>query len=326
MRRKREAFSPMNTEKTSLGVKLLRALVRLFDEAVDIAVLAGLMALLLVGGYALWDSKQLSSGASVEQFSAYKPTVDDSITFEELQEKNSDVFGWLTVYGTGIDYPLVQGEDNWVYLNYAPDGSYSLSGSIFLNAKNAKDLSDYLNIIHGHHMADSVMFGDLSKYQNREFFDTHLTGNLFCNGKDHGLQIFEYALVDAYDGRVYNPIAEDDGETLAYLEGIATYLRSEGQDEAEHIILLSTCASESTNGRYLLCGFLTEETFEDPYYEEPMIPVRQTYSLDRLVERTEKIPLWAMIAALLVLLIIVYVILNHRVKKIRKYNSEIKEG
>ena len=43
----------MNTEKTSLGVKLLRALVRLFDEAVDIAVLAGLMALLLVGGYAL---------------------------------------------------------------------------------------------------------------------------------------------------------------------------------------------------------------------------------------------------------------------------------
>lgn len=316
----------MNTAKTSLGVKLLRALVRLFDEAVDFAVLAGLLALILVGGYSLWDSKQLASGAAVSQFSAYKPTVDDSLSFEELQEKNSDVFGWLTVYGTGIDYPLVQGEDNWQYLNYAPDGSYSLSGSIFLDSKNARDFSDYLNIIHGHHMADSVMFGDLDKFQDRKFFDTHLTGNLFCNGRDYGLRIFAFALVDAYDGRVYNPQTEDDGETLPYLEEIAMYLRDEGQHEAEHIVLLSTCASESTNGRYLLGGLLSDETYEDPFYVEPVIPIRQTYSLDRLKETTEIVPLWAMILAAWVLLIIVYVILDHRVKKIRKYNSEIKEG
>ena len=316
----------MNNAKTSLGVKLLRALVRIADEAVNLAVLAALLGLLLIGGYSLWDSRQLASGASVQQFSAYKPTVDDSLSFEELQELNDDVFGWLTIYGTGIDYPLVQGEDNWHYLNYAADGSYSLSGSIFLDDKNSPELSDYLNILHGHHMAESVMFGDLSKFQNREFFDKHITGNLFFKGEDHGLRIFEFAVVDAYDGKVYKPIAEDDGETLPYIESLATYLRDEGQDEAEQIVLMSTCASESTNGRYVLLAVITEETFEDPFYVEPVIPVRQTYSLDRLVETTETVPLWVMIAALLLLLIIVYVILTYIIHRRKKQNSEIKEG
>lgn len=320
----------MNKAESPRKVKVLRALVRLFDEAVNLAVLVSLLALLLIGGYSLWDSKQLSSGASVQQFNQYKPTVDDSLSFEELQELNSDVFGWLTIYGTGIDYPLVHGEDNWVYLNYAPDGSYSLSGSIFLDSRSSPDMSDYLSIIHGHHMADGVMFGDLSKFENREFFDTHRYGNLFCNGRDYGLVFFEYSLVDAYDGKVYNPMVEnDEGETLAYIESLAVYLRDEKQAEAENIILFSTCASESTNGRYLLAAIRTDETYEDEFYVEPVIPVHQTYSLDRLVETTETVPLWAMLAALLVILIAVYVILDHRIKKKRRERFskvEEKEG
>ena len=317
----------MNKAESSRKVRFLRALVRVLDEAVNFAVLVALLALLLIGGYSLWDSKQLSSGASVQQFNEYKPTVDDSLSFQELRELNSDVLGWLTIYGTGIDYPLVQGTDNWVYLNYAPDGSYSLSGSIFLDSQNSRDLSDYLNIIHGHHMADGVMFGDLSKFQNREFFDTHEFGNLFFIDRDYGVKIFEYMLVDAYDTKVYNPLKEnDDGKTLEYLESLAVYLRDEEQDEAEHIILLSTCSSEMTNGRYILAAVLCDETFEDSFYEEPTAPVRQSYSLDKLVETTEIVPLWAMLAILLVLLIVVYVILTVNIKRKRRNTSGEKEG
>ena len=292
----------MNKAESSRKVRFLRALVRVLDEAVNFAVLVALLALLLIGGYSLWDSKQLSSGASVQQFNEYKPTVDDSLSFQELRELNSDVLGWLTIYGTGIDYPLVQGTDNWVYMNYAPDGSYSLSGSIFLDSQNSRDLSDYLNIIHGHHMADGVMFGDLSKFQNREFFDTHEFGNLFFIDRDYGVKIFEYMLVDAYDTKVYNPLKEnDDGK-------------------------LSTCSSEMTNGRYILAAVLCDETFEDSFYEEPTAPVRQSYSLDKLVETTEIVPLWAMLAILLVLLIVVYVILTVNIKRKRRNTSGEKEG
>ena len=44
----------------------------------------------------------------------YKPAgkTDESPSLQELQKINPDVCAWLTVDGTKIDYPVVQGETN----------------------------------------------------------------------------------------------------------------------------------------------------------------------------------------------------------------------
>ena len=41
---------------------------------------------------------------------------EKTIDFAELR-KISDVCGWITIYGTHVDYPVVQGEDNEYYLH-----------------------------------------------------------------------------------------------------------------------------------------------------------------------------------------------------------------
>ena len=62
-----------------------------------------------------------------------KPVVseDGSLSFEELLALNKDTRAWITLDGTNIDYPMVQGKDDMEYVNKDVEGNFSLSGSIF---------------------------------------------------------------------------------------------------------------------------------------------------------------------------------------------------
>ena len=112
-----------------------------------VSALAGLLmlALLAFGGFALWQDAALRRGAFVgAELLQYKPAAPaaDNPTLAELQTVNPDVCGWLTVDGTGIDYPVVQGATNMDYVNRDVYGDFSLSGAIFLDSRCAADLTD----------------------------------------------------------------------------------------------------------------------------------------------------------------------------------------
>ena len=147
---------------------------------------------LAFGCYALWDTRQVEREAQSEVYTKYRPTEEDTRSFEDFQRLNPEVFGWLNVYGTNIDYPLVQGEDNDKYLNTAADGSYSLSGSLFLDYRNSRDMSDFNSIIYGHHMKDEVMFGELGYFKEKDYFDRHRYGQIFYGGKYYGLDFLHF--------------------------------------------------------------------------------------------------------------------------------------
>ncbi len=305
------------------------------DGIVNFAVLVTLLLLLLFGCYSLWDSKQVYSAASANQFEIYKPSSEEAqLSLEDLQAINPDVCGWLTVYGTGIDYPFVQGEDDWEYLNRAADGSYNLAGSIFLSSYNRKDFSDYNTILHGHHMDASAMFGDLTKFNDRTFFDAHRYGNLFVNGRDYGIVFFAYLVADAYDSEIYaRPISDPEAQAsyLSLLERSAVHLCQANQADAEHILLLSTCTSGITNGRGILVGYLTDQLYPDHFYEPP--EVKELRKLDILAQWNEftTIPLWIWMLILLVFLIFVYIsyhIISKaiRTKRANQMLSRQKEG
>ena len=127
------------------------------------AILATVM--LLYGGYALWDTAMLYQGAFASgNLMKYKPSVsvdEDDASLEELLAINPDVRGWLTIDGTHVDYPIVQGEDDMEYVNKDVYGEFSLSGTAFLDSENTSDFSDCYNLLFGHHMANGAMFGVL---------------------------------------------------------------------------------------------------------------------------------------------------------------------
>lgn len=142
-------------------------LARAGSAAVSAAAGLLMLALLAFGGFALWQDAAVSRGAFAgAELLHYKPAVlaADNPTLAELQARNPDVCGWLTIDGTNIDYPFVQGATNMDYINRDVTGAFSLSGSVFLDSRCAAGLTDPYTLMYGHHMENGAMFGDVAAF------------------------------------------------------------------------------------------------------------------------------------------------------------------
>lgn len=150
---------------------------RIFLKTANSLLSAVIVLFLVVAGaysaYALWDNMQVY--ASVDdiqsQLLKYKPTPgeDNGPTFEELRAINPDVCAWITLDGTKIDYPVLQGEDNLTYINKDVYGNFALAGSIFLDSNCDRSFQKKYSLLYGHHMAEHKMFGDLDLYEKQKF-------------------------------------------------------------------------------------------------------------------------------------------------------------
>lgn len=288
----------------SLGKKLVGAL----DSIVTLAMLLMLLLLLSVGCYAMWDSKQIYQKADVTQFTAYKPAEDNDVSFEELQEINPEVFGWLTIYGTNIDYPLLQTDNNDKYVNTDVFGEYSLSGALFLDYRNNRGFTDFNSIIYGHNMDQRLMFGDIISFTDSDFFNSHLYGNLFYEGKDHGIEIFAFLDIDAYDSDIYSPAiiaAEDRIDYINNLMYKSKLSRTNKFTADDHIVILSTCSDLLTNGRHILAGVITDETYANTFKEKTGSNGSESNIGGSLLNILSAYPLITIIIIILILLIII---------------------
>ncbi|VKS05646.1 sortase [Streptococcus pneumoniae] len=130
----------MKTKREKPKKSLSRRLVLAVDGVINHLLLIFAALIFLFGFYALWDSNQVYSLASSSEYEAYRPvtTQQDELAsfsgFSKLQELNPEVLGWINVYGTNIDYPLVQAKDNEKYLNKDSKGEFAATGAIFLDA------------------------------------------------------------------------------------------------------------------------------------------------------------------------------------------------
>ena len=72
--------------------------VRAIDRVTDIAIELALCVMLLIGLYSLWDSNQVYQAADAANYVAYRPSADETKSFEQLRQLNPEVFAWLTYY------------------------------------------------------------------------------------------------------------------------------------------------------------------------------------------------------------------------------------
>ncbi|WP_455224219.1 class B sortase [Granulicatella sp.] len=175
--------------------------------------------------------------------------------FYQLEQKYPDVKGWISIDGTHIDYPLLQSEDNVKYLEHNAFGDYIVTGSIFLDYRFDAKFKNFNTIIYGHHVPTGDMFGDIKKFTNKDFFDTHRYGTIYYNGEEKELEIFGILEVDAYDMNIYRPLSNNREENQAYYQYLlskATYKRDVSVTSDDKICLLSTCFVDVTNGRHIL--------------------------------------------------------------------------
>ena len=227
--------------------------IRFADRLTDIALLLFFLLLFLVGGYTMYDTVLIYDQADID-LRSFRSMVNEDGEWD-MKALSEDVVAWLTVDDTTIDYPVMQGIDNSEYLNKDPFGDYSLSGSIFLDARNAPDFSDPYSLIYGHHMEHGRMFGALDEYLDEDYFDAHRAGTLTVADKVYAIRFFACVAADASVEEIFAP-TETDG-TLDYVREHAEIWREPG--EVERLVALSTCRFPQTTDRIIVFGVLENE-------------------------------------------------------------------
>ncbi|MCF0240196.1 MAG: class B sortase [Streptococcus gallolyticus] len=200
----------------------------------------------------------------------YKPgAMRDGLTgFDQLKVKNPEVLGWLSIYGTQIDYPYLQTDDNQKYLSMNPEGDYAITGSVFLDYRSQSNFDDFNTIIYGHHVPNGSIFGEIKKFSDSNFFESHRYGSIYIDGVEKGLEIFALLEVDAYDKAIYSPGVKGDTDRNSYSQYLlskAVQKRSIDVSAQDKLVLMSTCFVGVTNGRHILAAKITDKVPEDTF-------------------------------------------------------------
>jgi len=328
-----------------------RPVVRFTDHVIDGLFVVLMLFLLLCAIYIKMDSDSVYQGADPKRWIQYKPDFpDDVISFEELQKKNPDVLGWLTIFGTSIDYPLLHDpEDNFYYLTHNSLKEPNGSGAIYLDNKNNSNLTDFNNIIHGHHMENHKMFGDLALFTDAEFFEKHEFGNLFFRGQDNGIQIIAAILAEAYDSKLYNTEVQTEEEKVELINHIyekALFVRGvdlTNKDQSERqrqllkqsitspitphdtLFLFSTCNLRETNGRYIVVAKLLDHTVANPYEKTELNKKDNGEHIDTFTLFNEygALPLWVWFAILNLLILLTFIMYRLSRRRDRRISRKL---
>ena len=183
--------------------------------------------------------------------------------YQQLYQENSDFSGWITIPGTGIDYPVVQAvpESSDFYLTHNFNGEEDINGSIFLDSRNDFEEQDDNLIVYGHNMKSGMMFGELKNYLDEAFLAEHktITFNTIYEKAQYEVVAVCLSKVsqEGEEGfRYYDFVNAGNEENFnRYLENIKG-MNVMGEDinvsYGDRLLTLSTCNNYTEDGRLFL--------------------------------------------------------------------------
>lgn len=195
-----------------------------------------------------------------------EPGVEIPINFEELQKTNPDIYAWIQIQGTNINYPIVQSpDDDSYYLMRTVDRQEGYPGSIYTERSNQKDFMDFNTLIYGHDMADGSMFQNLHNYSDAAYMEAHPEVVIYTPEKMLTYQIFAAVVYD--DRHIMNTFDfKFDSERQRFLDSVyaardmSNVIRDDisvGVDN--RIITMSTCMTGQSDKRLIVGAVLTDE-------------------------------------------------------------------
>jgi sortase B len=202
--------------------------------------------------------------AAFEQQHGMKPdAVPDAgaMDFASLRAQNDEIVAWVTIDGTKIDYPVVQTTDNKYYLTHTAEKKSASQGAVFMDFRNNRELSDFYTILYGHNLRSGRMFGELVRFKEKDFFDSHRTGTLHTPNKTYKLEIIACSVTkdtSEYYRYAFASPAEREAH-LTMIRNTATHMASAKIDpQTDRLVALSTCSYEYGNARTVVVTKIAE--------------------------------------------------------------------
>ena len=163
--------------------------------------------------------------------------------FIGLQRMYPDVWGWIDVPGTKVNYIIMQGKTNTDYLYREYNGTYTRYGSIFADFRNSRSvLANRNTILYGHNMNTArIMFAPLLDFVSNEKAFRNQDINIITRD---GVYVFE--LFSVYD------------TNAAY-----DYIKTDFESDEEFIAFCKLCQKKSYHNKNI--DF-------DKYFADPNTP------------------------------------------------------
>ena len=193
------------------------------------------------------------------------PAYDCPDKLQNAMAKNSDVYAWISIPGTNIDFPVLQHptKDSY-YLRRDIDGTYLTSGCIMTeHSYNTRTFGDSVTVIYGHAMKSGAKFGKLqSYYANREALDAHKIITVYTATEKLEYEVYAAVpfaalhLPEVYDfssARSFNAFFRTVGLIRSFN---ATVIVGERPEFGDRVLILSTCLMGDSSRRFLVIAKL----------------------------------------------------------------------
>ena len=223
------------------GSKKCRLLIR---ETIKVILIAAL-------SISCWEigKKQLSYRENISTYNKIEQEKNNAENIQKFLAKHN--FDWITVTGTAIDYPLVQGEDNNYYITRDYQGNDDIGGAIFYDAYDMP-YNGTLTAIYGHSMRNGTMFNNLHYFQKDH--DRFKKSKLTISTKEKTTTYKPLAYYVTNNDYFYKDLdLKTTDEAIREIKMNSDYfIRNTNVKEDSHIIALYTCDYSVENGRLIV--------------------------------------------------------------------------
>ena len=231
----------------------------------------------MYSGFDELDDVDLDDSAVISELESFgtinRPKGDDTEVYNQLfarmkarilslREKNSDIYGWIIIPGTDtIDYPILQGLDNSYYLNHEYNGGYMTAGSIFADYRCDRDINGNYNfIVYGHNMQNGMMFSDLIKFLDEDFFNENRYVYVYTDKGIYTYEIFSVYKTDYKYKYIETgfPTGEDFVAWAEEMRANSKFQRDVQFNTNSRVITLSTCTNALWSDRYCVQAVMVD--------------------------------------------------------------------
>lgn len=262
------------------------------DKKKIIAILLFIIAILcLIGAIVLFVLYDIEDKKSEDTLDEYRVDTDENISdlvpdlspapedvAEELPQNvpepsvpnpyadsflaNEDMAAWLIIPGTNIDYPVMWtpfDENYYLYRDF--EKKDNVNGSLLLDTDSSLNPLTTNLIIHGHNMKSGAMFGRLTDYEDKDFYDSHkeiILHTKECQKNYEIIAVFRSQVFKKTDDvfkfyQFFQANTEDEFENFYQnIKDMSIYDTGVTAEFGDNFITLSTCVYHVKNGRFVV--------------------------------------------------------------------------